>query len=136
MSRSGIQVLEEQEGKGEEARRGSIVTYNLRAYLNQGDEIAVNVGNCPEHLTSRDDKGVLFNFTCQIGKRNAFPAVEKALLGMRAGGYRKVKSPPQLAYGVEGVPNVVPKNALVVFEIWLKEVHILHPAITCDSSKV
>jgi hypothetical protein len=124
MRRGSILILEVLEGSGEEAKRSSIDTYNLRAYLNKGDEIEVNTGICPEHLTSRDDRGILFNFVCQIGKRDVFPAVEKALLGMKVGGYRKVKSPPQLAYGIAGVPNKVPKDAIVVFEIWLREVHM------------
>ena len=118
-----IQILEEQEGTGDEAKKGCIVTYNLRAYLNKGDEIKVNEGICPEHLTTQDEKGVLFNFICQIGKRDAFPAVEHALIGMKVEGYKKIKSPPHLAYGTEGIPNKVPKNAIIIFEVWLRKVH-------------
>jgi len=50
------------------------------------------------------------------------PGVEKALLGMREGGFRKVKVSPHLGYGVNGVPGKIPANAVLLCSIWLARV--------------
>jgi FKBP-type peptidyl-prolyl cis-trans isomerase len=121
----GIRLLEEREGSGPAAEKGCQVTYNLRAYLNKGDEVPINrrdpaVPWSKEMITS-DDKGELINFVCTIGKRESFAAVEYSLIGMKVGGYRKVKAKPHLGYREAGVPGVVPKNAMLTLEIWLRK---------------
>jgi hypothetical protein len=75
--------------------------------LSKGDEAPVNhralgVEWLPEMLT-RDERGELINFVCNIGNREAVAAVEYSLVGMKEGGYRKVKAKPHLAYREEGV---------------------------------
>jgi len=119
-----IKLLEELEGTGKAAEKGCYVTYNIRAYLNKGEEINVNYRNpaveWPEGTVAHDKNGELINFTCLIGKRESFPAVEFTLIGMKEGGYRKIKSPPQLAYR-DGILDKVPKNAIIIYEIWLRK---------------
>jgi hypothetical protein len=123
--RQGIKLLEEQEGSGKAAEKGCHATYNLRAYLNKGDEVPVNRRDpdvpWPQDMVTNDGKGDLINFVCVIGKRQAFAAVEYTLIGMKEGGYRKVKAKPHLAYREAGVPGLVPKNAVLTFEIWLRK---------------
>ena len=123
--RPGIKLLEEREGTGRTAEKGCHATYNIRAYLNKGDEVPINRRDpavpWPKEMISSDDKGELINFVCVLGKRQAFAAVEYTLIGMKAGGYRKVKAKPHLAYREAGVPGVVPKNAMLTFEIWLQK---------------
>jgi FKBP-type peptidyl-prolyl cis-trans isomerase len=41
---------------------------------------------------------------------------------MKPGGYRKVKVSPHLAYGERGIPGLIPTNAVLVIEIWLRQV--------------
>jgi FKBP-type peptidyl-prolyl cis-trans isomerase len=41
--------------------------------------------------------------------------------GMRVGGMRRVEIAPHLAYGVRGVPGVIPPNALLTAEITVLE---------------
>ena len=123
MIRRGLKLLDEREGTGPLAQKGSSVVYNLRVYLNKGDEVAINdVTGHPPEVVRHDPSGDLFNFRCRIGKRDAFAAVEYTLEGMREGGYRKIRSKPQLAYGEAGVPGKIPKNAIVIFEVWLRKV--------------
>ena len=45
----GIKLLEEGEGTGEPTRKGDRVVYNLKMFLNQGDEIPLNERQA-EHL--------------------------------------------------------------------------------------
>ncbi len=123
--RPGVKLLEEREGTGRPAEKGCHATYNIRAYLSKGDEVPINRRDLavpwPKEMIASDDKGELINFACVLGKRQAFAAVEYALFGMKVGGYRKVKAKPHLAYREAGVPGVVPKNAMLTFEIWLKK---------------
>ena len=123
--RPGIKLLEEREGTGRPAEKGCHATYNLRAYLNKGDEVPVNRRDpgapWPKDMIASDAKGELINFVCVLGKRQAIAAVEYSLRGMKVGGYRKVRAKPHLAYRAAGVPGVGPKNAMLTFEIWLRK---------------
>ncbi len=44
------------------------------------------------------DGVTLIDRTIVLGRREAVPGVEHALLGMKVGGYRKVRISPHLAY--------------------------------------
>lgn len=123
--KKGIKLLEEREGEGPPAEKGDHVYYNLRAYLSKGEEIIVNerYRDIPEQFFTEDEKGLLINWSCVIGRRNAVAAVEYSLIGMKVGGYRKIKATPHLAYRDEGVPGKIPPKAVIIFEIWLKELN-------------
>ena len=43
--------------------------------------------------------------------------LDDGLVGMRAGGRRRVQVPPDLAYGDEGVPGLVPPRATLSIEV-------------------
>ena len=47
--------------------------------------------------------------------------VEHALMGMKVGGYRKVRVSPHLAYRDTGIPDLIPPNAVLICEIWLRD---------------
>jgi FKBP-type peptidyl-prolyl cis-trans isomerase len=120
---SGIRVLEEREGAGAPAKKGDRVVYNMKLYLNKGDEVPLNEKQA-EHLPKemiRVEKGVTFvDRTIRLGQREAIAGVEQALMGMKAGGYRKVRISPHLAYRDEGIPDLVPPDAVLICEIWLR----------------
>jgi FKBP-type peptidyl-prolyl cis-trans isomerase len=44
------------------------------------------------------------------------------LVGMRAGGVRRLVVPPEEAYGNRGVPPVIPPNSTLVFEVELLKI--------------
>jgi FKBP-type peptidyl-prolyl cis-trans isomerase len=56
-----------------------------------------------------------------LGKRQAIPGIEHALAGMKAGGYRKVRVSPHLGYRDRGLPGLIPANAVLIVELWLRE---------------
>ena len=48
---------------------------------------------------------------------------DKGLAGMRVGDKRKLVVPPSMAYGETGVRDVIPKNATLLFDVELVNVH-------------
>lgn len=57
-----------------------------------------------------------------LGRRQAIAGVEHALMGMKVGGYRKVRLSPHLAYRDKGIPDLIPGDAVLVVELWLRGV--------------
>jgi FKBP-type peptidyl-prolyl cis-trans isomerase (trigger factor) len=121
----GIKLLEEGEGTGEPTRKGDRVVYNLKMFLNQGDEIPLNERQA-EHLPAemvRVMNGTrLVDHRTTLGSREAIAGVEYSLIGMKKGGYRKVRVSPHLAFRDKGLPDLVPPNAVLVVELWLRDV--------------
>jgi FKBP-type peptidyl-prolyl cis-trans isomerase (trigger factor) len=121
----GIKLLEEGEGTGEPTRKGDRVVYNLKMFLNQGDEIPLNEREA-EHLPAemvRIMNGTrLVDHRTTLGSREAIAGVEYSLIGMKKGGYRKVRVSPHLAFRDKGLTDLVPANAVLVVELWLRDV--------------
>jgi len=126
---SGIKLLEEKEGNGPEAKKGDKVVYNIKIFLNQGDEVPLNqqqAERMPEHLSYLIRTEGDYNFVNHhsiLGKRESMAAVEYSLFGMREGGYKKIKASPHLAYGKKGMPGLIPEDAVLTIELWLREVN-------------
>jgi FKBP-type peptidyl-prolyl cis-trans isomerase len=122
---SGLKLLEEREGEGTPANKGDRVVYNTRMFLNQGDEVSLNAKQA-EHLPKemvRVEGGVTFiDHSLVLGRRQAIAGVEHALMGMKAGGYRKVRVSPHLAYRDKGIPDLIPPDAVLICEIWLRDI--------------
>src|SRR4029453_17450916 len=95
MLRSGIKLLSETKGTGEPIKKSDTVKVRLNGWLSQGQQIQEN------HL-------------CQIvvGSRGV----------MRRRGRRKVKIIPHFGYREAGVENLIPSNAVLVYEIEILEV--------------
>ena len=122
---SGYTLLVEQAGNGPVAKHGDRVIYNMRLYLNKGDEVPLNERQLESVLSERiriQDGVKLIDRTITLGRREVIAGVEHALLGMKVGGYRKVRISPHLAYRENGLPGLVPSNAVLVAEIWLRAV--------------
>lgn len=102
---SGVRLIEETEGKGPVARKGDTVEFDSQGFLSRGD--------C---IQQRDST------TTRIGERRIIAGIEYALVGMKAGGYRKVRISPHLAYRDDGVPNTIPANAVLVYELWMRRI--------------
>lgn len=101
---SGIKVVEEIAGTGLQAEKGDAVTFDCAASLNKGSVVH----------TRRPE-------TVVLGSRRFVAGVEYSLVGMREGGYRKVRISPHLAYREQGVEKV-PPNAVLIYELWLRSV--------------
>jgi peptidylprolyl isomerase len=69
---------------------------------------------------SSDISGVPLEF--QAGRGRVIPGIDETALDMRLGEKRRVIIPPELAYGAQGVGNVIPPNSFLVFEMELAAV--------------
>ena len=58
-----------------------------------------------------------FKFT--IGKHDVIKGFEEGVLGMKVGGRRKLRVPPDLRYGATGSSIEVPPNSTLVFDVEL-----------------
>ena len=102
---SGIKILEEREGSGAVAEKGDTVSFECAGYLSRGD--------CIQERRLE---------TATLGKREIIAGIEKSLIGMREGGYRKVRISPHLAYKESGVPGRIPPNAVLIYDLTLVSV--------------
>ena len=104
-----LQIQDLKVGSGLEAKEGSEVTVNYTGKLENGTK-----------FDSSYDSGQPYSFT--LGAGQVIEGWERGILGMKVGGERKLTIPPQMAYGASGIPNVIPPNATLIFEIELLEV--------------
>lgn len=121
---SGLTLLDEREGDGCVAQIEDRVVYNVRLYLNKGDEVLLNekqADHVPKEKIRIQDGVTLIDRTV-TGRREVMAGVEQALIGMKAGDYRKVRISPHLAYRDKGLPELIPPHAVLVAEIWLRAV--------------
>jgi FKBP-type peptidyl-prolyl cis-trans isomerase len=122
---SGLKLLDEREGAGAQAKKGDRVVYNTRIFLNQGAEVPLNdiqTTQFPKEMMRVEDGITLIDHTIVLGRRQVIAGVEHTLMGMKAGGYRKVRMSPHLAYRDTGIPQLIPSNAVLVVEIWLRAI--------------
>ena len=96
-------------GTGVEAKNGSTVTVHYVGTLLDGTK-----------FDSSRDRGTPFTFT--IGAGQVIAGWEQGISGMKVGGKRRLKIPPDLAYGNQAVGGVIPANSTLLFEIELLDV--------------
>ena len=127
--KSGIKLLAEIEGEGEPARKGDSVVYNWRLYRNQGEEITVNeqqAKTLPVEMIRVVDGYRFIDHKTTLGSRQTMAGVEYSLYGMKPGGYRKIRISPHLAYRDKGLGDLIPANAVLIVELWLREVCLVY----------
>jgi len=98
---SGLELLEEREGEGVPANKGDRVMFNMRLFLSKGDEVPLNktqVKHLPKEMIRVVDGRTFVDHMIVLGCREAVAGIDHALIGMKAGGYRKGanQSPPGL----------------------------------------
>ncbi|HEY7454552.1 MAG TPA: FKBP-type peptidyl-prolyl cis-trans isomerase [Thermoleophilaceae bacterium] len=92
-------------GTGPAAKKGSTVIVNY---------VGMNFSNGREFDSSWDTGQP---FPVQLGTNSVIAGWEKGLVGIKAGGRRKLTIPPELGYGAQGYPPDIPPNETLVFVV-------------------
>jgi FKBP-type peptidyl-prolyl cis-trans isomerase len=103
---SGLQYWEIRVGNGEVAKEGSHVRVHYTGWLTTGKKFDSSV-----------DRGQPFDFT--IGNGEVIKGWEEGVAGMKVGGKRQLRIPPELGYGADGYPPDIRANATLIFDIQL-----------------
>ncbi len=102
---SGLQYWDIKVGTGEEAKSRDHVKVHYTGWLTTGKKFDSSVGGAP------------FDFT--IGAGDVIKGWDEGVAGMKVGGKRQLRIPPDLAYGAQGYSGVIPANATLIFDIQL-----------------
>jgi len=103
---SGLQYWDIKVGTGDEAKDGSHVKVHYTGWLTTGKKFDSSV-----------DAHQPFDFT--IGKGEVIKGWDEGVAGMKVGGKRQLRIPPELAYGEDGHPPQIPQNATLIFDVQL-----------------
>lgn len=97
---SGVRYVDLEPGDGATAGRGRQLTLHYRLTLVDGSVVA----------DTRRSRGPL---TLRLGGGQVVRGLEEGLLGMRAGGRRRMEVPAALGYGSRALPRIPPDSDLV-----------------------
>jgi FKBP-type peptidyl-prolyl cis-trans isomerase len=93
-------------GTGATAAPGTTVSVHYSGFLTTG-----------EKFDSSRDRGEPFSFP--LGAGQVIKGWDEGVAGMKVGGQRQLRIPPQLGYGVAGAPGAIPPNATLIFDVEL-----------------
>ncbi len=99
-----LEILSDISGDGLEIKEHYKVKVNYKGFLENGKEF---------DSSYKRNQPLVF----QIGLRQVIQGWDEGLLGMKVGGKRTIKIPPNLAYGSNGIGDIIPPNATLIFEI-------------------
>src|SRR5579863_5847767 len=108
---SGLLYWDIRVGTGALAKEGSHVRVHYTGWLTTGKKFDSSV-----------DAKQPFDFT--IGAGDVIKGWDEGVAGMKVGGKRQLRIPPELAYGAGGTPGgPIPPNATLIFDIQLRAVN-------------
>jgi FKBP-type peptidyl-prolyl cis-trans isomerase len=108
----GVEYKDLKPGTGERAEVGDVATLHFTGWLEEKGEKG-------RELYDTHTRGDTVSFV--IGTDKVMQGWNEGVIGMRPGGKRLVKVPPELGYGSRGVQDFVPPNAALIFVIDLLE---------------
>jgi FKBP-type peptidyl-prolyl cis-trans isomerase FkpA len=103
---SGLQYWDLKKGTGAVAKAGDSVKVHYTGWLTDGKK-----------FDSSLDRGEPFAF--KLGAGMVIKGWDEGVAGMKVGGKRQLKIPPELGYGAGGAGAVIPPNATLVFDVEL-----------------
>jgi peptidylprolyl isomerase len=106
---SGLQYWDNVVGSGATAAPGNMVKVHYTGFLTSG-----------EKFDSSRDRGEPFSFA--LGAGEVIKGWDEGVAGMKVGGQRQLRIPPNLGYGAAGAGGVIPPNATLIFDVELLEV--------------
>ena len=106
---SGLQYWNIVPGTGATAAAGKSVTVHYTGWLTDGKKFDSSI-----------DRGQPFSFPLGGGK--VIKGWDEGVAGMKVGGKRQLRIPPELGYGARGTGGVIPPNATLIFDVELLDV--------------
>ena len=106
---SGLEYWDIKVGAGAVAQSGKHVKVDYTGWLTNGKKFDSSVGT-----------GRPFDFV--LGGRQVIKGWDEGIVGMKVGGKRQLRIPPDLAYGAAGYPPIIPANSTLVFDVELVDV--------------
>ncbi|MBZ5523075.1 MAG: FKBP-type peptidyl-prolyl cis-trans isomerase [Acidobacteriia bacterium] len=106
---SGLQYWDIRVGTGAVAEKGKKVVVQYTGWLTDGKKFDSSV-----------DRYRPFVFV--LGAGGVIRGWDEGVAGMKAGGKRQLRIPPELGYGAKGMPDAIPPNATLIFDIDLLDV--------------
>jgi FKBP-type peptidyl-prolyl cis-trans isomerase len=103
---SGLQYWDIKIGTGEEAKSGDKVKVHYTGWFTSEKKFDSSV-----------DAQQPYSFT--LGQGNVIKGWDEGVAGMKVGGKRQMRIPPELAYGEQGFKNIIPPNATLIFDVQL-----------------
>jgi peptidylprolyl isomerase len=103
-SPSGLKYVDLVVGTGPAVKTGDHILVNYEGKLIDGTK-----------FDSSYDRGQPFDL--RLGVSEVIKGWTEGLAGMKVGGKRKLIIPPQLGYGNQGYPDVIPPNATLIFKV-------------------
>lgn len=103
---SGLQYWDIVVGTGATATPRSMVRVHYSGFLTNG-----------EKFDSSRDRGEPFSFP--LGAGQVIKGWDEGVAGMKVGGQRQLRIPPELGYGAAGAGGAIPPNATLIFDVEL-----------------
>src|SRR5205085_3230741 len=102
----GLQYWDIKVGAGLTASAGQTAKVHYTGWLTDGKKFDSSV-----------DRNEPFGFT--LGAGEVIKGWDEGVAGMKVGGKRQLRLPPELGYGSRGAGGVIPPNATLVFDVEL-----------------
>jgi FKBP-type peptidyl-prolyl cis-trans isomerase len=106
---SGLEYWDIKVGTGAVAQSGQHVKVDYTGWLTNGKKFDSSVGT-----------GRPFDF--MLGAKQVIQGWDEGVAGMKVGGKRQLRIPPDLAYGAAGYSGVIPPNSTLIFDVQLVDV--------------
>ena len=106
---SGLEYWDIKVGTGKTAERGKTAVVNYTGWLTDGKKFDSSIGRGPFSVED-------------LGNAPVIKGWNEGIVGMKVGGKRQLRIPPDLAYGANGYPPVIPQNATLIFDVELLDV--------------